>query len=164
MGKKGAVMSNIGTGNVAYLKNGQLTGWVEKREEERVAATIRAYYRIASPAETKTIVSNADYANTTEAHLARQADTASFFRAIHRDIFRSDLTLLSQSTLATGMRLEVTLQFPSNGTELTFLAQVSKVNVMNEWNKDVFHGKLKTLAISQKSLGLMILHLKGKKA
>jgi replicative DNA helicase len=154
---------DINGSNAQWVKNGQLTGWVEKREDGKVAATIRAYYNVVEPSQHKSILAKPDYSQTTENHMAQKAETASFYKAIHRDIFKSSLTLLSQSTLTTSMRLEVTLQFPHLGTDLTFLAQVTKVSVETEWNKESYHADLKNLAVSQKSLQKMIDHLNKKK-
>lgn len=146
-----------------WLKE-HLSGWVEKREEGLVVATIRAHYRVIGSPEDKKIVPHEYYAQTTEKHFAKKAEEAMFYKAIYKDIFKTRLSLLTQSVTYSDVLMEVMLHFPNYQSELMFLANVTSVDSDNELGRNLYHAHLKALAVNQKSLTKMIHNMSGQKA
>ena len=145
-----------------WLKE-HLTGWVEKREDGKVIATIRAHYRVVNSREENKIHSHEYYLQTTEKHFEKKAGEAMFYKAIYKDIFRSRLSLLTQSAIYTGALIEVMLHFPHHQSELMFTAQVANVDSDNELGRDVYHAHLKVIAVNQRSITKMIHAIADKK-
>jgi len=144
--------------------NEHLSGWVEKREEGRVVATLRAHYRVVGTPEDKKIIPHEYYSQTTEKHFVKKAEEAMFYKAIYKDIFKTHLSLLTQSVTYSDVLMEVMLHFPSYQSELMFLANVTRVDSDNELGRNVYHAHLKALSINQKSITKMIHNMSGQKA
>jgi hypothetical protein len=146
-----------------WLKD-HLSGWVEKREEGKAVATIRAHYRVISSPEDKKIVVHEFYAQTTEKHFIKKAEEAMFYNAIYKDIFRTHLSLLTQSLPPSDVLMEILLHFPNHQSELMFIAQVTRVDADSELGRNVYHARLKALAVNQKSITKMIHNMTSHKA
>lgn len=146
-----------------WLKE-HLSGWVEKYEDGKVIATIRAHYRIINSPEDKKILEHEYYAGTTKKHFSKKAKEAIFYKAIYKDIFNSHLSLLTQSMPQSDVLMEIMLHFPNYQSELMFLAKVTKVDSDSELGRDVYYARLQALAVNQKTISKMIHTMSGQKA
>ena len=146
-----------------WLK-GQLSGWVEKHEDGKVLATLRAHYRVVNAPENAQILAHEYYTQTTEKDFVKKAEEAKFYKAIYKDLFRTHLSLLTQSMPYSGALMEINLQFPNYRSELMFTAHVTRVDSDNELGRDIYHAHLKVIAVNQKSLIEMMHAIAGKKA
>jgi hypothetical protein len=145
-----------------WLKE-HLSGWVEKSEEGKPVATIRAHYRVIHSPEHKSIPLHDFYAQTTEKHFRKLSEEAVFYKAIHKDIFKSELTLLTQSLPYEGSLMEIMLHFPNHQSELMFLAWIDRVEPVIEMGRSVYHAHLKSVAVNQRTLTKMIHNLNNRK-
>jgi hypothetical protein len=140
-----------------------LSGWIEKHEDGKVLATLRAYYRVINAPEDKQILSHENYIQTAEKDFVKKAEEAKFYKAIYKDLFRTHLSLLTQSMPYSGALMEITLHFPNYQSELMFTAQVTRVDPDNELGRDIYHAHLKVIAVNQKSLIEMMHDIADKK-
>jgi hypothetical protein len=145
-----------------WLKE-HLSGWIEKHEDGKVLATLRTHYRVVNTPEDKQILAHEYYIKTTEADFVKKAAEAKFYKAIYKDLFRTHLSLLTQSMTYSGVLMEVTLLFPNYRSELMFIAQVTRVDSDNELGRDIYHAHLKIIAVNQKSLIEMMHDIADKK-
>jgi hypothetical protein len=122
-------------------------GWIEKHERQRVAATLKAQFRLLNPAETRELQAQASYRQTGLKQLAELSKDSAFHRAILKDLFLSELHLLSQNPLTAGEKAEILLQLPQHRLPLTLLAVVGEVKTTLEMGRNLFHGPLQVLAI-----------------
>lgn len=145
-----------------WLKE-HLSGWIEKHEDGKVLATLWAHYRIVNAPEDKQILAHEYYIKTTEADFVKKAEEAKFYKAIYKDLFRTHLSLLTQSMTYSGVLKEINLLFPNYRSELMFTAEVTRVDSDNELGRDIYHAHLKVIAVNQKSLIEMMHDIAGKK-
>lgn len=122
-------------------------GWVEKQEQNRVAATLKAEFRMLSPTEARELLAQNCYRQTSLKQLAQLSKDSPLHRAIMKDIFQSRLSLLSQNPLTGGERLELLLHLPQYRIPLSLLAGVGGVETTVEMGRNLFHGALQVLAI-----------------
>jgi len=133
-----------------------LTGWIEKYDKEKIVATLKAHYQIINPPEDKKIPAHEHYSQTTENDFVKKAQEATFYKAIYKDIFKSNLSLLTQSLTTSGLLIEIMIHFPNYRSELLFLAKVISVETESELGRDVYHAHLQAIAVNQKSLTKMM--------
>ncbi len=128
------------------------TGWIEKFQAGRVEATLKAEFRLLTPAEAKKLLTEESYGQTTVNQLSQLSERSSLYRAINKDIFRSHLVLLSQSPLSQRERVEIVLHLPQYETPLRLLAEAVHVEMTLEMGRNLFHGDLLFLAIHKKDV------------
>ena len=145
-----------------WLKE-HLSGWVEKHEEGKAVATIRAHYRVIHSPEHKMIVVHDYYAQTSEKHFQKKAKEGGFHKAVHKDIFLAKLALQTQSVPYKGSLVEILLHFPNHQSELMFLAWITNVEPNNELGRTIYHAHLKSVAVNQRTIDKMIHNLTHKK-
>lgn len=141
-----------------------LTGWIEKHEKEKIVATLRAHYQIINLPEDKEILEHEYYSQTAEKDFVKKAQEATFYKAIYKDIFKSNLSLLTQSMTTSGVLMEIMLHFPNYQSELIFLAKVTNVETDSELGRDVYHARLQAIAVNQKSLTKMMYAINDQKS
>ncbi|HVZ81474.1 MAG TPA: PilZ domain-containing protein [bacterium] len=123
------------------------SGWAEKRQHERVVATLKMEYHIVSGPDAQRLLSQADYSQTTVDQLPKLSERSSLYRAVTKDISMGGLALVSQNTLKPGMLLEVSLHLPNYKVDLKFLAEIRHVETTVEMGKTLHHAGIRTLAI-----------------
>ena len=122
-------------------------GWVEKHERQRVAATLKAQFRLLNPTEARELQAQASYRQTGLKQLAELSKDSPLHKAILKDLFLSELLLLSQQPLTAGEKAEILLQLPQYRLPLTLLAGVGEVKTTLEMGRNLFHCPLQVLAI-----------------
>jgi c-di-GMP-binding flagellar brake protein YcgR len=125
------------------------SGWVEKRQHERIVATLKVDFHVIHSDEAKKLLENERYRNTTAEQLPELSQKSNLYKAVTKDISLGGLALVSQEILSKGMLLEVNLQLPSYHTTLKFIAEVMHVETFEEMGKTLFTAGMKTLAISK---------------
>ncbi len=140
------------------------SGWVEKHENGKVVATLKAHYRVIHAPENKAIVDHAYYADTTEKDFQKRSIETSFYKAVYKDLFLSELVLLTQNGTYARSLMEIMIHFPNHQSELMFLAWITKVEMINELGRLVYHAHLKSVSVNQRTINRMIHTLTQKKA
>jgi hypothetical protein len=123
------------------------SGWAEKREHERVVATLKMDYQIVSGPEAQKLMGQTNYSQTTVDQLPQLSEKSSLYRAVTKDISMGGLALVSQNPLKPGLILEVGLHLPNYKVDLKFLAEIRHVQTTVEMGKTLYHAGIRTLAI-----------------
>lgn len=123
------------------------SGWAEKRQHERIVATLKMDYRVMMGPEAQKLLTQEQYRQTTLDHLPELSQRSSLYNAVTKDISLGGLSLVSQQPLAPGSVLEVSLHLPNYKTVLKFLAEIRHVSTTQEMGRTLFHAGIRTLAI-----------------
>lgn len=123
------------------------TGWAEKRQHERVLATLKMEYQVVTGPETQRLLAHSNYNETLVEHLPELSQRSSLYKAVTKDISMGGLALVTQNPLRSGMVLEVGLRLPSYNVDLKFLAEIRHVETTTEMGKTLYHAGIRTLAI-----------------
>lgn len=123
------------------------TGWVEKRQHERVLATLKVEFRMIDSELAKKLLAHDHYRQTTAEHLPELSLKSPLYKAVTKDVSLGGLLLVSQQALAVGTQVEVSLHLPNYKTSLNFLAQITRVETTVEMGRNLYHAGMKTLAI-----------------
>jgi hypothetical protein len=125
------------------------SGWVEKRQHERIVATLKVGFHVIRSDEAQKLLENDRYKNTTAEQLPELSRKSNLYKAVTKDISLGGLALVSQEPLSRGMLMEVNLQLPSYHTSLKFLAQVMHVETFEEMGRPLYTAGMKIMAISK---------------
>lgn len=123
------------------------SGWAEKRQHERVLATLKMEYQIVTGSESQKLLSHSNYSQTTVDQLPQLSEKSSLYRAVTKDISMGGLALVTQNPLKAGMVLEVSLRLPNYNVDLKFLAETRHITTTTEMGKTLYHAGIRTLAI-----------------
>ena len=123
------------------------SGWAEKRQHERVVATLKMEYQVVSGPDAQRLLSQTNYNQTTVDQLPELSQKSSLYRAVTKDISMGGLALVTQNPLKAGMILEVGLNLPNYNVNLKFLAEIRHVETTVEMGKTLYHAGIRTLAI-----------------
>ena len=125
------------------------SGWVEKRQHERIVATLKVNFHVIRSDEAQRLLENERYKSTTAELLPELSQKSNLYKAVTKDISLGGLALVSQEPLSRGMLLEINLQLPSYHTSLKFLAKVMHTETFEEMGKTLYTAGMQTLAISK---------------
>jgi hypothetical protein len=126
---------------------GPKSGWVEKRQHERVLATLKMEYQVVSGPEAQKLLGHENYKLTQKQHLPELSEKSSLYRAVTKDISLGGLSIVSQQPLQKGNLMEISLHLPNYKTKLKFLAEIMHVESTVEMGRTIFHAGIRTLAI-----------------
>ena len=139
------------------------TGWAEKRQHDRVLATLKMEYQIVTGSETQRLLSHNNYNQTTIDHLPQLSEKSSLYKAVTKDISMGGLALVTQNPIKAGMVLEVSLHLPNYKVSLKFLAEIRHVETTVEMGKTLHHAGIRTLAIHKGDVERIANYLKDPK-
>ena len=128
------------------------SGWVEKRRQEKVLATMKVDYRVIHSDEAKKLLANDRYRDTTADQLPELSQKSSLYKAVTKDISTGSLTLVSQQSLTNGTLMEVTIHLPNYHTSLKFIAEIMHAETSEEMGMTIFNAGMKILAISKEDV------------
>ncbi len=128
------------------------TGWMEKRQHERVVATLKVDYRTVDAKDSKKIQDHDHYKLTTVDHLPELSKKSPLHHAVTKDISMGGLALLGTEPFAMGALVEIGLHLPKYKTTLKFLAKVVRTESFVEMGRNIHRAGVQTLAINQSDL------------
>src|SRR5581483_1981921 len=131
------------------------SGWVEKRQHERVLATLKMEYQIVRGPEAEKLLGHENYKLTKKEHLPELSEKSSLYRAVTKDISLGGLSIVSQQHLQKGALLEISLHLPNYKSILKFLAEIRHVETTVEMGRTLFHAGIHTLAIHKGDVDLI---------
>lgn len=131
------------------------TGWVEKRQHERVVATIKVSYRVIESKQAQAILAQDSYRSTTADQLPGLSQVSPLYEAVTKDVSLGGLSILSEQPMPAGTVLEVGLTLPNFQTTLKFLAEVVRAEALTEMGRALQRSGLKTLAINKEDVTRM---------
>jgi c-di-GMP-binding flagellar brake protein YcgR len=135
------------------------TGWMEKRQHERVVATLKIGYRLIESKDAKKVLAEDSYRTTTADQLPGLAQVSPIYEAVTKDISAGGLCIVSEQQAPLGTVLEVSLTLPNYQTSLKFLAEVVRVDQLSEMGRTLQRWGVKTLAINKEDVTRMEAYL-----
>jgi c-di-GMP-binding flagellar brake protein YcgR len=118
----------------------EMTGWVEKRQNERLVATLKATYQRLSPMKAQEYENNEDF-------LATATSPGGMFNGQTRDVSAGGMALVAQGPMKMGERLLVKLELPNLPKPITCVAEVRWLDTVEEMKRRLYRAGLKFLSI-----------------
>jgi hypothetical protein len=131
---------------------GTSKGWIEKRQHERVVATVKVDFRLVDAKDSKSVLENVDYKNTTVERLPELSHKSSLYHAVTKDISLGGLALLGDQAFPVGAVVEIGLHLPQYQAVLKFLARVVRAESFIEMGRTIHRAGVQTIAINQDDL------------
>ncbi len=129
------------------------TGWMEKRQFERIDASIKVTYCLIPKADLVGTLSDPAYRESTTDQLPELSKKSAIVHAVTRDISMGGMSLVGQAAFPPDMALEIHLYLPKYPTPITLLAEVVRADAeAGGSNGSTFRAGLKILAINKKDV------------
>jgi hypothetical protein len=128
------------------------TGWIEKRQFERIVATLKVDYRMVDSKDSKKALEHDHYKLTKAEHLPELARKSPLYHAVTKDISMGGLAILGEQPFPMGAVVEVSLHLPKYKSVLKFMTQVCRTESFVEMGRTIHRAGLQTLAINQADL------------
>jgi c-di-GMP-binding flagellar brake protein YcgR len=125
------------------------TGWMEKRQYERIVANLKVQYRMVEEKDAKKVLKHSSYKDSAVEHLPELAKKSHVYHAVTRDLSLGGLALVSDHPFPIGSVAEVGLQLPHYKTILKFLAEVVRSDSFTEMQRTLHRAGLRILAINR---------------
>ena len=126
------------------------TGWMEKRQFERIDASIKVTYCLIPKVDLVDTLSNPAYRESTTDLLPELSKKSAIVHAVTRDISMGGMSLVGQLAFPPDMALEIHLYLPQHPVPLTLLAEVVRADAeAGGTNGSTFRAGLKILAINK---------------
>jgi hypothetical protein len=121
------------------------TGWVEKRQHERVMATLKVSYEHLTNSRADELEKTPDYLATP--NTGGLWDESSAQPGTTHDVSKGGLALIGHEPFKQGERLLVKLELPNIKGAITTLAEVRWVDQVEEMNRKMYRAGLKFLSM-----------------
>ncbi len=129
------------------------TGWMEKRQFERIDASVKVTYCLIPKADLVNTLSNPAYRESTTDMLPELSKKSAIVHAVTRDISMGGMSLVGQMAFPDDMALEIHLYLPNFPAPITLIAEVIRATMENAGsNGSTFRAGLKILAINKKDV------------
>jgi|HubBroStandDraft_1064217.scaffolds.fasta_scaffold366961_1 c-di-GMP-binding flagellar brake protein YcgR len=137
------------------------TGWMEKRQHERVTSTLKVQYRLVE-GDAKKILKHVSYSKSTIEQVSELAQKSHVHHAVTRDLSIGGMALVGEQAFPKGAVVEVSLQLPHYKTLMKFVAEVVRSESFTEMQRTLHRAGLKILAINQEDIDHIsrFLHIK----
>jgi len=128
---------------------GEKTGWIEKRQFERIVATLKIDYRRM---DSMKALEHDHYKKSKTEHISEKAHRSPLYHAVTKDISMGGLSILGQEPFNVGDLVEISLHLPKYKSVLKFMSQVRRTESFIELGRTIHRAGLQTLAINQADL------------
>jgi c-di-GMP-binding flagellar brake protein YcgR len=129
------------------------TGWMEKRQFERIDASIKVTYFLVPKSELVKILSDPAYRESSADHLPELSKKSATFNAVTRDLSMGGMSLVGQEAFPADSALEIHLYLPGYPTPITLIAEVIRVLAeSSSSNGSTFRAGIKILAINRQDV------------
>jgi c-di-GMP-binding flagellar brake protein YcgR len=129
------------------------TGWMEKRQFERIDASIKVTYFLVPKIELVKILSDPAYRESSTDHLPELSKKSATFSAVTRDLSMGGMSLVAPEALPPDSALEIHLYLPGYPTPVTLIAEVIRFfSESSGSNGSTFRAGIKILAINRQDV------------
>lgn len=129
------------------------SGWMEKRQSERVDATIKVTYFTIQKEELVASLADPAYQTSTADHLPELSKRSATLHAITRDISIGGMSLVGQEAFPEECALQIQLYLPGQPIPLNLLAEVVRaVQESNSSTGNTFRAGIKILALNKQDV------------
>lgn len=128
------------------------TGWVEKRQYERVEAAVKVTYRVIPREELVQLMRNPEYRDSTSDQLPDLAKKSGVVHAVTRDLSMGGLSLLGEKGFPPGGAVAIHLHLPGYPAPLTLVAEIVRADEVSGITGLSFRAGLKILAVNREDV------------
>lgn len=129
------------------------TGWMEKRQFERIDASVKVTYCLIPKADLLNTLADPAYRESTTDQLPELSKKSAIVHAVTRDISMGGMSLVGQVAFPQDMALEIHLYLPNFPAPITLIAEVIRAaGEAGGGNGSTFRAGLKILAINKKDV------------
>jgi PilZ domain len=128
-------------------------GWMEKRQFERIDASVKVTYCIVPKEELVGILSDPAYRESSTDHLPDLSRKSAVVHAVTRDISMGGMSLVGQQSFPPDSALEIHLHLPGYPAPLTLIAEVVRAQSESPGSSgSTYRAGIKILAINRKDV------------
>ncbi len=129
-------------------------GWMEKRQFERIDASIKVTYCLIPKADLVTTLSDASYRESMADQLPELSKKSVVMNAVTRDISMGGMSLVGQESFPEDSALEIHLYLPGYPAPVTLIAEVIRAVSENSGSAtgSTHRAGIKILAINRKDV------------
>ena len=129
------------------------SGWMEKRQFERIDASVKVTYCLVPKSELVGILSDPAYRESSADHLPDLSKKSAVVHAVTRDISLGGMSLVGQQSFPEDSALEIHLHLPGYPAPLTLIAEVVRALSESSGNNgSTYRAGIKILAINRKDV------------
>jgi hypothetical protein len=129
------------------------TGWMEKRQFERIDASIKVTYCLVPKTELVKILSEPAYRESSVDHLPELSKKSVTMHAVTRDLSMGGMSLVGQESFPEDSALEIHLYLPGYPAPITLIAEVIRaLSESSGSNGSTFRAGIKILAINRQDV------------
>lgn len=126
------------------------TGWMEKRQSERIDASVKVTYCLIPKTELVATLANPSYRESTTDQLPELSKKSAIVHAVTRDISMGGMSLVGQAAFPDDVALEIHLYLPNFPAPITLIAEVVRASVeVGGSSGTTYRAGLKILAINK---------------
>lgn len=140
------------------------TGWMEKRQFERIDASIKVTYCLVPKADLVKILSEPAYRESSTDHLPELSKKSAIVHAVTRDISMGGMSLVGQESFPADSALEIHLYLPGYPAPVTLVAEVIRTQSESSASTgDTHRAGIKILAINRQDVARLDKYLLAEK-
>lgn len=129
------------------------SGWMEKRQFERIDASVKVTYSLVPKSELVNTLSDPAYRESSADHLPELSKKSAVAHAVTRDISIGGMSLVGQAAFPPDTALEIHLYLPNYPTPVTLLAEVVRAQTESNGSMGTtYRAGIKILAINRKDV------------
>jgi hypothetical protein len=129
------------------------SGWMEKRQFERIDASVKVTYCLIPKADLVTTLSDPAYRESAADQLPELSKKSAIVHAVTRDLSLGGMSLVGQQAFPPDTALEIHLYLPTYPAPLTLIAEVIRYEAESGGSLgSTFRAGIKILAINRKDV------------
>ena len=132
---------------------------MERRQFERLMASVKVSYQVVGKDELVKVLTQAAYKDSTVADLPDLARRSTVFHAVTRDLTPTGMSIVTQEPVSPGTAVTVQLVLASTPTPVTLLAEVTEVGKSEGLKGTSYRAAVKILAINREDVVRIEKHL-----
>ena len=128
-------------------------GWMEKRQFERIDATVKVTYTVVPKGELVRVMSDPAYRESSMDHLPELSKKSATVHAVTRDISMGGMSLVGTEDFPPDSALLIHLHLPGYPAPLTLLAEILRIQSEGSPSAGTTHrAGIKILAINRQDV------------
>jgi len=125
------------------------SGYMEKRQFERVEATVKVTFRLVSKEEVVAMLNHPHYRESTADQLPELAEKSTVFHAVTRDLSLGGMAVVGDQPFPEGSAVTIQLHLPGYPNPVTLMAEVIRQQEIGGMRGTQYRAAIKILAINR---------------
>jgi c-di-GMP-binding flagellar brake protein YcgR len=129
------------------------TGWMEKRNQERIDASVKVSYHLIPKEEIVQTMANPSYRESTTDHLPELSKKSVTLHAVTRDLSVGGMSIVGAEPFPENSAVEIQLHLPGYPAPLTLLAEIVRADIASSGSQGTtYRAGVKLLAINRRDV------------